>query len=199
MHSSKTVREVIASTFRTGWAQIILVCAAVTVSCAVLYACLGWEVWFILAISAGAALYHFLLRLVIGRVTDCCMPENPNPSSFWFRQRRWEIKLYRMLRVKRWKHKLPTYFPENFSLERTAPEVILRHMCVAEVGHELNMVLGFGSLFLSFFTSDPLTYLWIFAATSAAAALVDGVFVVIQRYNRPRLRKLLKTQKQKET
>lgn len=198
MRSSKTAKEVLASTFRTGWAQMILFCAAVAAAAAVLYGCLKWEVWFIIAISAGATLYHLLLRVVIGRIVDCCLSEDTDGSSFWFRQRNWERKLYRLLQVQRWKHRMPTYFPENFDLNRTEPSAVLRSMCVAEIGHELNMVLGFGSMFFSLFTREPLTYLWLFAATSAAAALIDGVFVVIQRYNRPRLQRLLKIQEQKE-
>lgn len=198
MGSRKTAKEVFFSTFRTGWAQMILFCGAVTAASAVLYGCLGWEVWFIIAISAGATLYHLLLRVLVGRIADCCVSEHTDGSAFWFRQRTWEKKLYHLLRVKQWKHRLPTYFPENFSLEKTEPAVILRHMCVAEIGHELNMVLGFGSMLLSLFTKEPAVYLWIFAATAAGAALVDGIFVVIQRYNRPRIQRLLKKQEQRK-
>lgn len=190
--TSRGWRAGVRNAFRTGMGQMVLLSGIVTLVSGILYGCLGQDVWFIIAISAGATLYHLVLRLVVGWAADRFLPQTMRWDAAWFRLRKWEVPLYRVLRVKRWKDKVPTYRPADFSLKTVPPETLLRNMCVSEIGHELNMVLGFGSLFLALFTSDPLDYLWIFALTSAIAACVDGVFVMLQRYNRPRVLRLVR-------
>ena len=61
-------------------------------------------------------------------------------------------------------------------------------MCGAEVVHELIIVFSF----LPLIFSGLLDSFYEFLFTSIIAALVDSVFVIIQRFNRPRVIKLLK-------
>ena len=60
-------------------------------------------------------------------------------------------------------------------------------MCGAEIVHEIIMVLSFLPLLaIPVFGAFP-----VFLITSVLAALFDGVFVMAQRYNRPRLVRIL--------
>ena len=81
--------------------------------------------------------------------------------------------------------------PEAFSVERGLI-YIAKATCQAELVHEIIIALSFAPMLLAI----PFGDFFVFASTSLAAALVDTVFVIIQRYNRPRLVKIIsKTKK----
>ena len=61
-------------------------------------------------------------------------------------------------------------------------------MCGAEVVHEIIMVLSFIPLLFAI----PFGVFPVFFITSVIASLVDFVFVIVQRYNRPRIIKLIR-------
>lgn len=143
------------------------------------------------AISFGTTAYHFCMRLAVGYLVPKLTGYRFDPESPWFRSRCWEAKLYKVLRVKRWKGKLPTYAPSQFSLETQTPEQILRNMCGAEAVHGIIMALSLLPIGLSGVFGTP----GVFLGTSLAAALFDSLFVIVQRYNRPRLARILKRQK----
>ena len=89
--------------------------------------------------------------------------------------------------VKSWKDKMPTYDADTFSLELHSMEEIVMAMCQSEIVHVIIVVLSFVPL---------LFYIWfesfaVFLITSLLAAGFDMMFVVMQRYNRPRKIKLL--------
>lgn len=135
-------------------------------------------------ISFGTTAYHFCMRLAVGSL----VPKLPlNPRHSWFRPRSWEPAFYKALRVKRWKGKLPTYDPRQFSLESQTPEQLLRNMCVSELVHETIMALSLVPMFFSpVFGAFP-----VFLSTSLIAGLFDSLFVIAQRYNRPRVSRIL--------
>ncbi len=153
--------------------------------CVYLYLKNGRELYFSGAITCFTILYHIAFRLAAGGLLRRFA--KPNPKSRFFTQKPWEPKLYRFLRVKRWKGKLPTYYPEDFDPRTHAPEQLLTTMCVSELGHEINAVLSFLPLFAALFVGA----LPVFLITGIVAALFDLSFAVIQRYNRPRVEKLL--------
>ena len=109
-----------------------------------------------------------------------------DPENAWFRVRGWERRFFRFLRVKRWKRFLPTALPEQFSLREHTPEDVVQAMCRAELVHETSAALGFLSALLAFWSGDP-SDAWIFLGTSVPPALFDLVFVIAQRFNRPRM------------
>ena len=82
---------------------------------------------------------------------------------------------------------MPTYDPRLFSLTENTPQQLTANMCQAEVVHEV-IVLGsfLPLLFTLFWGSFP-----VFLITSVLAAGVDTLFVMLQRYNRPRVLRLL--------
>ena len=103
------------------------------------------------------------------------------------RKRFFEKKLYRLLRVKKWKDKALTYNPELFSLKERSLDEIASAMTKAEVDHWLNEGILLASLLFSLLWRQ----FWLFFASAVFAMLFDGQFIVIQRYNRPRLLRIL--------
>lgn len=151
----------------------------------------GNGVLFSLAITFGTAFYHFAVRLAVGLGIDARYHNHMDYTKSWFQEKSFEPKLYQKMRVKRWKKRLPTFTPEEFDLKRRSAEEIVRATCQSEVVHEVNMVLSFVPVAFSVRFGS----LGVFLLTSCAAFVFDGVFVVLQRYNRPRLLRLLKKQR----
>ena len=141
------------------------------------------EEWLLSAgITCGTACYHFAMRLMVGALVPPV-----SRSSTWFRPRKWELAFYRLLRVKHWKNHLPTYDPKQFSLEENTLEQVIRNMRSAEVVHEVIILCSFFPLLVI-----PIFGAWpVFLITSVLAALFDSLFVMAQRYNRPRLERIL--------
>lgn len=139
------------------------------------------------AIACGTACYHTVSRGLIGPLVTR-FRERLNPDGFWFRQHRFEPHLYKALRVRRWKNKLPSYDPAAFSLQDADPKTIIQNSCNAELIHEICIVTGFLPLVMVPFVGA----FWVFFLTSVATALADSLFVILLRYNRPRLVRILK-------
>ncbi len=146
-----------------------------------------------LAITMGTFAYHFVMRLLVGGAVNAVFRNRMDASRPWFRVSAAEQKLYKKLRLSRWKGRLPTYDPAAFSLEQHTPEEILGATCQAEVVHELIMLLSF----LPLLAAIPFGSFGVFLMTSLAAAVFDGLFVMLQRYNRPRLQRALPRLKRK--
>lgn len=143
------------------------------------------------AIACATAMYHYAMRLILGKVSEKWFPKDLDANSLWFRQKSWEPKLYALLKVRRWKSKLPTAYPEAYDLKARTLEQIIENTCHAELVHELIALMSFLPLtFALFWGQFP-----VFLITSLLAAASDLVFAVIQRYNRPRLQKALARRK----
>ena len=155
---------------------------------AVLYQYLEARWLFSLAITFGTIFYHFAMRLLVGAL----IPNRFDPHRRWFQLCKAENILYKKLRIKHWKDHVPTYDPRLFSLQDNTLEGIVKNMCQAEVVHEVIIVCSFLPLLASLLWND----FWVFAITSLISALIDSVFVMMQRYNRPRLMRLLEKQRQ---
>ena len=149
--------------------------------------------YFTLGIVAMTICYHFTIRLVIGCVFEYFLRNCVDYTRKWFAPRGFEEKLYKTLRVKKWKKFVPTADESLFSLENRTPKQIIMAGCQAEIVHEVCAGAGLLSMFLAF----PFGEFWVFFATSILAALCDLVFVVIQRYNRPRLLRLMERTRNK--
>ena len=153
----------------------------------VLYIAFGWEFCTTLRTTALTVFYHFALRLVFGEwLLPRFFAERIDADCGWFRVRGWETALYRRMGVQKWKGKMPTYNPEEFSLEERSLGELVRATCRAEIVHEFNVAASFVPLLFAI----PFGAFPVFLITSIAAAAFDLVFVVMQRYNRPRLLRL---------
>ena len=143
---------------------------------------------FSVAITFGTIFYHFAMRLAVGHLIDAKYHNHMDYTKKWFCEKAFERKLYDKIKVKKWKKHLPTFTPEYFNLkERSVPEII-EATCQAEVVHEVIMLFCFVPVIFSVWFGS----LGVFLITSCASFLFDGIFVIIQRYNRPRLMRLLK-------
>ncbi len=135
------------------------------------------------AISLGITSYNFVMRLLAGFFWNSVLHNQVDHTRWWFRPRSFEPRLYKLLRVKRWKNRMPTFESGFFDIrQRSLPEMI-GATCQAELVHETIIPL----CFLPIALSGCFGALAVFVITSLASALIDTVFVIIQRYNRPRL------------
>ena len=141
-----------------------------------------------LAITFGTITYHFLMRLIVGQVISLLMKNKADYTKKWYQCRKWEERLYKRLNIKKWKQSMPTYEPEYFDPRKRNWDEIAQAMCQAEVVHDVIMVLSFVPIgFSAWFRAFS-----VFVITSLFAAAFDLVFVMMQRYNRSRIIKLIK-------
>ena len=166
---------------------VALLTAVITTVLAVSCRIWAWGWILPIAITFGTTCYHFSMRLLVGWIVPY-VTKSIDPNCRWFQPRPWEASFYTALSVKNWKRKLPTYSPEQFDLSTNTLSQVIRNTCNAELVHEVIILFSFLPLtFTAWFGSFP-----VFLITSLAAALFDSIFVIAQRYNRPRLVRILK-------
>lgn len=144
-------------------------------------------VLFSVAVTFGTIFYHLAMRLAVGYTVDGIFHNRMNYRRRWFREKSFEQPLYNALRVKKWKKHVPTFRPEFFRLQNHSMEELVQVTCQAEIVHEINMLLSFVPVLSSVWFGS----LGVFLVTSCLACLFDGVFVLLQRYNRPRFLRLM--------
>lgn len=141
-------------------------------------------------ITIGTVCYHFMMRLIVGYMINNKFHNNMDYSKKWFQEKAFEIKLYKMIGVKKWKKRIPSFFPNDFSLNKNSVVDIIRVTCQAEIVHEIIMILSFIPVIFSIYIGA----VSVFIITSCMAFLIDSIFVISQRYNRPRLIRYYKKQ-----
>ena len=155
------------------------------------YRCTFNKMFFSLAITFGTTSYHLVMRLMVGFIFNLVMNNRAD-----CKKRRWhvttrEMRLYEHIKVERWKGKMPTYHSSSFDHTAHSWEEIVQAMCQAELVHETIAVLSFLPVAAGIWFGDfP-----VFIITSAIAAMVDMTFVIIQRYNRGRILRLIMERK----
>ena len=137
-------------------------------------------------ITAFTIMYHFGVRIIMGNVSKL-FQNHINYKQWWFKEKKFEKKVYKILHVKDWKGKALTYNPESFSLKEHSLEEIANTMAKSEVDHWINEAISLSTLLFAI----PWGEFWIFLVTAIAAMIFDSQFIIIQRYNRPRIVKIL--------
>ena len=166
---------------------IAVLTTIITIVFSYIYITINKSVYLTLAISFGTTAYHFIMRLVIGYIINWIMHNKANYNNNYFKTKKLEQKIYKLIKVKKWKDKMPTYNPDFYSTEKHSLEEIAMVTCQAEIVHELIIIFSFVPvLFTLWFDS-----FWVFMITSIISALIDTLFVIMQRYNRPRIIKLI--------
>lgn len=127
--------------------------------------------------------YHLIIRLVIGTFCDGALEDGIDPDNHWFADSDAEQALYRVIAVKTWKDKIPLPDAWKFSIKRRSLEDIIMESCRTEIVHEIGTIASLFAVLLTI----PFGYLWFFILTSVIGGLFDLGFVIVQRYNRPRL------------
>lgn len=169
---------------------ILWVCTALTAILSALYVCFEDPILQTLLITAGTTAYHFWMRLAIGYAVERSFPTSVDPNGFWFRERDWEKRLYKRLRVRKWAKCVPTFKPEQFDIRTHTTDELIRQTCLSETVHTWIVLGGFLTLLFCFFFDDPLANLPPFLITAILAGAYDLQFVILQRYNRPKLLRL---------
>ena len=140
-----------------------------------------------MAITFGTISYHFVMRYLVGYLYNRLLDNKVDYRRKWFAVSKIEMKIYQKLKVKKWKKYMPTYDASLFDPRIHSWEEIAQAMCQAELVHETIMICSF----LPIFGSIWFGALGVFVATSIGAAMLDGIFVIIQRFNRPRILKIM--------
>lgn len=172
-------------------AKIMKLIAAVSLiglaAMAVGYKLTSVEALLSLAITFGTIAYHFTMRLLVGLAFDVVMKNKADCQKRWYRVGEGEAKLYEKLKVKSWKNKLPTYDESTFDPRLHTWDEIAQAMCQSELVHETIVVLSFLPIFAgAWFGAYP-----VFIITSVLSAAYDMLFVIMQRYNRHRIIRLM--------
>lgn len=138
-------------------------------------------------ITIGITLYHFVMRLAVGTIVNFIMKNRANHKNIWFRQKSFENKLYKLICVRKWKKYLPTYSPDTFDPSQKTVKEIVGATSQAEIVHEIIMALSLLPITLIPFLGGAAAVI----ITSVLAMLFDSLFVILQRYNRPKLIKVM--------
>ena len=145
-----------------------------------------------IGIIAFTIMYHFWVRIIMGNVSKL-FKKYINYKQWWFKEKGFEKRLYQLLRVKEWKGKALTYNPESFSLKQHSLEEIANTMVKSEVDHWINEVISLSTLLFIIPWGDGM---WAFIFSAIAAMIFDSQFIIIQRYNRPRILRVLEREEE---
>ena len=160
---------------------------AATVILAISYKVTSSGILLPLAITSGTIAYHFVMRLMVGLAFHATMRNKADYRKRWYQVSKREMAVYEKLKVKQWKRRMPTYDPALFDPRLHTWEEIVQATCQAELVHETIAVLSFLPILAGiWFGEYP-----VFIVTSVLSAACDMVFVIMQRYNRQRVTKLL--------
>lgn len=171
-----------------GFALVFSALFILSLACRLL---LGGGVLLTLTITLGVFAYHFVMRLLVGWTVNALFHNRMNYRAKRFAPLPFEQSLYALLRVKKWKRHIPTYDPDTFSIKDKSLEQLAMATCQAETVHLIIVFLSFLPLLLAI----PFGDLPVFLLTSLLAAGVDTVFILLQRFNRPTLLRLIDRQK----
>lgn len=171
--------------------SIALILTILTVILIMLYKQLNTDILLTLTVTASTTAYHFDMRILVGYIVDRIMHNKVDYYKKWYHSLPFETKLYKFLRVKEWKDKMPTYNIDTFSFKKHTLEEIVQSMCQSEIVHETIALLSLLPIgLIPIFDADL-----VFIITSILACIIDMMFVIMQRYNRPRLIKLIEKRK----
>ncbi len=162
-------------------------CFLMTVFVTILYCSFGSEICLTLAITFGTITYHLGMRLFVGLLYNIGMKNRADYTKKWYQIHAWETRLYQFLKVKKWKGKMPAYHPDTFSCKKHTWDEIAQATCQSELVHETNIVLGFVPLA----ASVRFGAFGVFLITSICSGAFDLLFVMMQRYNRSRIVKMI--------
>lgn len=146
-----------------------------------------------IGIVSFTILYHFWGRIILGNISKL-FRRFISYKSWWFKERDFEKELYEKLQVKKWKKNALTYNPEQFDLKENSIEKVLQTMTKSEVDHWINELVSISTMFFGLLWGHT----WIFVLTALAAMIFDAQFIIIQRYNRPRMIRVLGMEKGRE-
>ena len=112
------------------------------------------NVIFSLGVTSLTIFYHVGIRLFLGEFLLLkFIPSNIDYKRKWFQQNKFEQRIYKILRVKKWKGNMPTYSPDEFSTGKNSWEQIVSASCKSEIIHGTNIIVSFVPILFTFVTS----------------------------------------------
>lgn len=153
-----------------------------------IYAKQGYGFYLTAAITFLTFAYHFSMRILVGIFITALFwnREFPMYSKLLLPTAN-EQHLYKKWKVKTWKQYAITANPGQFDVQSLNLKELLHNMIQAEMVHECIIILSFVPLLFSI----PFGAMPVFFITSVMAACIDLKYVIIQRYNIPRVIKLI--------
>ncbi len=149
------------------------------------------KIWLMLEYICGLILYHFFMRFFLGSFLSIAVKGPLDYSGKWFREKAFEKQLYRKIGVKKWKARMPTFDAALFSVKNSSPEILIQQVCHAEVVHVTTFFFCYLSVLLSLFAEDRAMFLVISITIAILSSLLELLLIIVQRYNRPRLIRLM--------
>lgn len=151
-------------------------------------------------------LFWITINIIVPWLVRFLVPKRFFNENVWlFRERETEIAFYRKIKVNKWKDKLPDaekliHFQRSSlpcNMDESYINRFITECCIAELGHLTVGIVGFSSLFLPLLLPYDLQIkaFIVFFILSVIDLFVQTLFIIIQRYNRPRLIKLKKLYK----
>lgn len=131
--------------------------------------------------------YHIAIRMIWGYIIGKVPLTAFHPEKEYYKMREWEASLYNKANVKSWKNKMPVFKPELWDIRTNSGIDIIRATCQAELDHVGNILLSL----LTIFFSRKSSIQFVIIITAINASTFDLIFVMIQRYNRPRLMRIM--------
>jgi hypothetical protein len=156
---------------------------------------IGFSVFFV---------WHILIRIVPSGIFFLLKPKiRMNANNWFFREKKFERHLYRILGVKKWKQYFPTFCPKGILAisPKLVPDkkVLVCNLCMRELGHFIFSVISLPALSVIFYIGFNLyVFLILLLLHILIVFYVDIIAIIIQRYNRSRVLKLLAIQKTTE-
>lgn len=135
--------------------------------------------WILIFVATEMVIFHLLppfavLLSMFAYKTKC---------GFWFNQADWEKSLYKKLKLKDWKNKLPTYDSSMFKIKSGSKEDVIKLMIQSENVHLLLIFLSY----IPVFWSRTFGHLSVMIVMAVIFSIVHIPFVMIQRFNLPRI------------
>ncbi len=174
---------------------IIEICVFLMIACFVMYYTGYFKNSVVLytGVTAFVIVYQLGLRLEFGVLTSK-IKDKLKSNSFLFRERGFEKRLYKFLKVKKWKGKALTYDPDAFNINKHSKEDVLKIMLKSELDHWINELISLSTLLFAFIWGALPALL----VACILAMLFDVQFIFIQRYNRPRLERLIEKEEMRK-
>lgn len=143
-------------------------------------------------IASFTILYHFWLRIIMGSVTRRFPIRY---TAWWFKERRFEKYIFKILRVRKWKGKVLTYDPEAFALEKHSYEEVANAMAKAETDHWINQLISLSTMLFPLMWGAP----WLFISTGIVGMLFDMQFILVQRFHRPIILRVIEKERKRNS
>jgi hypothetical protein len=155
----------------------------VSYSCFVLHENIKMDWILIIGMIMGYTAIHFILMFITAPILFALFRMKYNYLHRWFAPKRFEEKLYQILKVKKWKNKIPTYDNAAYSLTKQNIPKAIQMTCHAEIVHEVISVLSYLPILLGL----VIPKVGLFIVLSFVFSVIHLLFSIVQRYNRPRL------------